>query len=80
MQPEVVMRVENPLGRQFYRVTEVSQLLGIPKPTLYRWIADGVLPAKRVQRILLVPIDAVNSVITAGEPAQAAVRDESPIK
>jgi excisionase family DNA binding protein len=36
------------------RVPEVAELLGMPARTVYRWVADGRLPAIRIGRVVLV--------------------------
>lgn len=45
------------------RVPEVAELLGTPQRTIYRWIAEGRLPAVRVVRVVLVPRKALDEWI-----------------
>ena len=49
-----MVRTENLVSRQTYRVAEVSRILGVPRATVYRWIAEGNLPSIRVGRVLLL--------------------------
>ena len=50
--------------RRTYRVDEVSHMLGVPKPTVYRWIAEGTIKVKRVGRLVLVPVCEVDSLLS----------------
>ena len=31
--------------KRTFRVAELSEILGVPRATVYRWIAEGSLPA-----------------------------------
>ena len=56
--------------RLTYRVNEVSRMLGVPRTTVYRWVAEGSLPATQVGRILLIPVDAIERLLQrTGSPA-----------
>ena len=34
-----------PAGREYLRDTEVAARYGISKPTVWRWVREGILPA-----------------------------------
>ncbi len=43
------------MERQFYTVTEIAEILGISKPSVYRAIADGEIPSVTIRGRVLVP-------------------------
>ena len=45
---------EPPVG---YRVSDLASSLGVPKPTIYRWISSGHLPAVSIGKVLVVMRD-----------------------
>jgi len=56
-------QIRPPLARRTYRVAEVVQSTGVPKATIYRWIAEGLLPAIRVNRVILIPARALDALL-----------------
>jgi excisionase family DNA binding protein len=55
------------LPRATYSVAEAASVLGIPRRTLYVYIAQGTLPAVHVgRRRLLILKDTVNQLLAAG--------------
>ena len=63
--------------RLTYRVEEVGKLLGVPKPTLYRWIREGCLPATQVGRVLLIPVQAVQDLLNGGKHMSRLIRERT---
>ena len=49
--------------RRGYRVEETSQMLGIPKSTLYRWLANGTLRGIQIGRVVLVPAEELERLL-----------------
>ncbi len=45
--------------RQFYRVDEVAQLIGVTDQTIRNWIREGKIKAQRFGRPHLIPIEEV---------------------
>jgi excisionase family DNA binding protein len=67
------MTTPDPLThRRTYRVAEVSRMLGVPKPTIYRWVLRGRLAARQVGRVLLIPADAVDRLLTHSRTKKSA--------
>ncbi|TMJ93239.1 MAG: helix-turn-helix domain-containing protein [Actinobacteria bacterium] len=48
------------------RVEEVAERLRVKAPTVYRWIADGRLPAVRFSRIVRVRDTDLEAFLAAG--------------
>lgn len=42
--------------REYLRVAEVSQMLGVPAQTIYSWVRSGKLPARKVGAAVLIPL------------------------
>ena len=59
---------------RFARVSDVSEALGVPARTVLDWIANGKLPAFKINRTVRVPHSALASIATAAA-AQAATID-----
>lgn len=49
--------------RRAFRVAELVESLGVPKATVYRWIASGRLGSIRIGRVVLVPASALESLL-----------------
>ena len=47
--------VDGMTERLALRVPEVGELLGVPPRTVYRWVAEGLLPTIRIGRVVMVP-------------------------
>jgi len=45
--------------RQFCRVDEVANLIGVTEQTIRNWIREGKIKAQRFRRPHLIPIDEV---------------------
>jgi excisionase family DNA binding protein len=45
------------------RVAQIVELLSVPRSTIYRWIELGVLPASRVQNVILVRSSDVEELL-----------------
>jgi excisionase family DNA binding protein len=64
--------------RAWYSVAEVAQLLGVSRTTVWRWIRDGRLPARRVgPRTLRVERRVVEAAGPKSSAADVAVFDRS---
>jgi excisionase family DNA binding protein len=46
-------------GRNYYNAYQLSELLGVSLPTVYRWDNEGVLPRLRLGRRRLYPEDGI---------------------
>lgn len=45
--------------KQFFRVDDVAELLGVTPQTIRNWIREGKITAKRFGRPHLIPLDEV---------------------
>lgn len=45
-------------NRQFYRVEEVADILGVSRATAYRMINEGSIPSIRLKGCIRIPISA----------------------
>lgn len=41
-------------SKPFFRVHEVAEILGVPRPTVYSWARSGVLRVRKVGSAVLV--------------------------
>lgn len=41
-------------------ITEAAEMLGVSRPTLYKMIKEGKIPALRLRRRIVIPIDEFN--------------------
>ncbi len=58
------------LERVVYTVDEVATLLNLSKPTVYKGIRKGKIPACYIGRRLIIPILAMNRFLeSVGQPA-----------
>ena len=55
------------MNRRFYikkkqalSITEAAEMLGVSRPTLYKMIKEGKIPALRLRRRIVIPIDEFN--------------------
>ena len=48
--------------RMFYRVTEVAELIGCSRTTIYSLVAAGEIPTVRIGGMLRVPAEAVRKL------------------
>jgi len=51
--------------RKTLTVEEAAALLGISRNSAYRAVRDGDLPAVRVRRRLLIPVDRLHAMLAA---------------
>lgn len=49
--------------RIFYRITEVSELIGCSKSKAYELVSTGVIPSTRIGSLLRVPRSALEALI-----------------
>lgn len=49
--------------KQFFRVDDVAQLLGVTPQTIRNWIREGKITAKRFGRPHLIPLDEVARLV-----------------
>jgi excisionase family DNA binding protein len=47
-------------------VPEVAQVLGRPKPTIYKWLGDGTLPGSKVGESWVIYRDEIKAVVASG--------------
>ena len=64
------MHSNQTIDRKTLRVATVSAMLGVPKPTIYRWVKEGLLSASRVGTVVMIPVDSVERLLRE-HPAQA---------
>lgn len=63
--------------RLFYRLSEVSAITGLARPTLSRYAAEGMMPSVKVGRNRLVPAAWVRELLdraAASAPSRADAR------
>ena len=41
-------------------ISEAAEMLGVSRPTLYKMIKEGKIPALRLRRRIVIPIDEFN--------------------
>jgi excisionase family DNA binding protein len=58
--------------KQFYRVDDVANLLGVTPQTIRNWIREGKVKAQRFGRPHLIPIEEVARLL--GKTPQEAAR------
>jgi excisionase family DNA binding protein len=66
-------RVENPavIERIFYRITEVSELIGCSKSKAYQLVQSGAIPSTRIGSLLRVPRSALEAFVNrTGDQSQ----------
>jgi excisionase family DNA binding protein len=61
------LRAPVPTTRLAYRPDEVALMVGVSLRSIRRWIAEGVLPASRVGRSVLVRARDVDALLTASK-------------
>lgn len=55
-------------NEHFMTVKEVAALLRVEKPTIYRWIENGKLNAKKIsKKKILIPKQSVLSLLESGK-------------
>lgn len=42
-------------------ITEVAEILGVSRPTIYKMIQDGEIPALRLRRRYVIPIEELDN-------------------
>lgn len=62
----------SPPSDRLLTLTQVSELLGVHRTTLYRWNNEGVLPFIRVWRNVRVSQSVVERIAREGIPARSA--------
>ena len=63
------------LPKRYLRAVQVAEALSIGRSTVYDWVDAGRLPAIRVGRVLLFPIDAVARALAELEEVDAGEAD-----
>ena len=59
--------------RQFYSVRDIVLATGLSRDTIYRRVAEGVLPAVRLGgKKLLIPAAALDQILATGAPDRSA--------
>lgn len=58
------------LGIKLYNLTEVSELLGVRKPTISQYIRDGKLKAQTIAGMKYVSEDGLRDFLMSKEEAQ----------
>ena len=48
------------MKKQALSITEAAEMLGVSRPTLYKMIKEGKIPALRLRRRIVIPIDEFN--------------------
>jgi excisionase family DNA binding protein len=51
----------------FVAPAEFARTLGVPTARVMAWIRDGALPAVRLGRLILIPVDALRLVLERQE-------------
>ena len=54
-------------GERFYKVSEVSRMLGVDISTVYRWARMSEMPASRVNGCILINKDAFETWLKSKE-------------
>ncbi len=52
---------------QYLKVKEVMKRLGVTKPTVHRWIKEGILPAKRVGGLYFIAESDLEKILERGK-------------
>jgi excisionase family DNA binding protein len=55
MKPQLPPRV--------YSITEVARILGVSRPTVYRYIRDGAMPVLTIGKKMLVPRAYIDGLV-----------------
>lgn len=70
--------------KSFYSITEVSSLLGVSRPTIYKWIEDGKIQAlhysARIVRISAECLRQLHQEVSKSKEAKATEKKEQLIK
>ncbi|TCJ20789.1 helix-turn-helix domain-containing protein [Rubrobacter taiwanensis] len=64
-------------GKEIYTVDEVSSLLGVPRPTLYRYLREYSIPHVRQAGRIAIPEDSVDLIREARELHEEGMSIES---
>ena len=48
------------MKKQALSITEAAEMLGVSRPTLYKMIKEGKIPALRLRRRIVIPIGEFN--------------------
>lgn len=56
---------------RFVRASQVAEALSIHRATVYRWIEAGLIPARRVGQVLLIPAEGLASALAELEDVDA---------
>jgi len=56
-----------PLTKDFLKVAEFAEALGVPVARVQAWIREGQLPAVRLGRLILIPKDALQRMLDRQE-------------
>ena len=62
---ENLTKVTGALAKRFYSIKEVSQILGVSKSQLYEYVYRKKIPAKRLGKRILIPVDYVEQNLLA---------------
>jgi excisionase family DNA binding protein len=61
-----VQHTDDELTRRTYTVSEAATVLGIPRAKAYECVRTGELPSIRLGRRLVVPVKAVDDLLSGG--------------
>ena len=55
------------LERKFYSPSEVAQMLGVSRSSVYRWIDDGLLQAYQIAYVIKIKKEDLDQFIEDGK-------------
>jgi excisionase family DNA binding protein len=47
-------------------VSQVAEVLGRPKPTIYKWLGDGTIPGSKVGESWVIYRDEIKAIVASG--------------
>lgn len=60
------------LEPRLYRPSEISKLLGLPKPSVYVWLKDGQIKSLKLGGRFFVPPSEVERLISGDPPTEGS--------
>ncbi len=50
-------------AREYYRISEVAEMLGISRQAAYKYAEQGIIPTCRIGGVILVPITPLKKML-----------------